>query len=307
VRTVAPGISLIDVHFQGHPDYIACYVLETGSGVALVDPGPTSTLPALEEGLRLAGLSLDNVEALLLTHIHLDHAGAAGTIVARNPQIDVYVHARGARHMISPGRLLASAERLYGDRMQQLWGEFLAVPEDRIRQLEGGESLRIGGRELAVAYTPGHAVHHVSYYDDDSGVAFVGDTCGIRISNGPYVLPVTPPPDIDLEAWERSIATIRGWEPDILCPTHFGPARPVTQHLNEHERRLRRWAQQVSDDLDAGRDADQAARRFADEAAAEITAALSGDTPLYLRGGGVTDSWHGLARYWKKRARMAAS
>lgn len=303
MRDIAPGVSLIDLHFQGHPRYIACYVLETGTGVTLVDPGPTSTLATLEEGLRIGGLSLDAVEALLLTHIHLDHAGATGTIVARNPAIRVHVHSRGARHMIDPSRLLASAGRLYGDRMDQLWGEFLAVPEAAVKRLEGGERIALGGRNLVVEYTPGHAIHHVAYLDERSRAAFVGDTCGIRIDNDPYVLPVTPPPDIDLDSWPDSIARIRAWDPDLLCPTHFGPARPVAAHLDEHERRLAAWSAQVSEDLASGADPDEAADRFADAIRAEIASLLGLETPAYLRGGGLRDSWRGLARYWNKRAR----
>lgn len=303
MRNVAPGVGLIDLHFQGHPRYIACYVLETGTGVALVDPGPTSTLAALEEGLRLEGLGLDHVEALLLTHIHLDHSGATGTILARNPAVRVHVHSRGARHMIDPSRLLSSAGMLYGDRMDELWGEFLAVPEAAVTRLEGGERIDLGGRSLAVEYTPGHAIHHVSYLDESSGVAFVGDTCGIRIDNDPYVLPVTPPPDIDLDLWPDSIARIRGWDPDVLCPTHFGPAHPAATHLDEHEHRLAAWAERVRRDLASDADPDEAAGRFADAIRAEIVALLGPETPAYLRGGGLRDSWRGLARYWNKRAR----
>lgn len=303
MRTVAPGVGLIDLHFQGHPRYIACYVLETGAGVALVDPGPTSTLAALEAGLDAEGLSLADVSALLLTHIHLDHAGATGTIVARNPATRVHVHGRGARHMIDPSRLLASAGRLYGDRMDTLWGEFLAVPEESVVRLEGGERLDLDGRALEVAYTPGHAVHHVSYLDEATRIAFVGDTCGIRIDNDPYVLPVTPPPDIDLDSWPTSIAKIRAWDPALLCPTHFGPAAPVSGHLEEHDRRLSAWAARVREDLAAGTEPSEAAARFADWIRAEIVDELGPETPAYLRGGGLSDSWHGLARYWKKRER----
>jgi glyoxylase-like metal-dependent hydrolase (beta-lactamase superfamily II) len=296
-------VGLIDLHFQGHPRYIACYVLETTNGVALVDPGPTSTLATLEEGLGADGLSLDDVESLLLTHIHLDHAGATGTIVARNPATRVFVHGRGARHMIDPSRLLASAERLYGDRMEELWGEFRAVPEEAVTRLQGGEHLELGGYTLEVAYTPGHAVHHVSYFDSANRIAFVGDTCGIRIDNDPYVLPVTPPPDIDLDSWPDSIAKIRAWEPALLCPTHFGPARPAAEHLDEHTRRLTAWAERVREDLDADAEPTEAAERFAEAIRAEIAERLGDETPSYLRGGGLTDSWHGLARYWNKRRR----
>ena len=302
MRSIAPATGLIDLEFQGHPEYIACYVLEAGEQLLLVDPGPSSTLPALEQGLRMAGLSLEGVTGVLLTHIHLDHAGAAGTLVRRNPGVRVYVHERGARHMIDPTRLLASAARLYGDRMDSLWGEFLAVPEANVVALQGGERLELGTRRLEVAYTPGHAVHHLSFFEPGTGLAWVGDTLGIRIDNRPFVLPVTPPPDIDIEAWEDGVAKIRAWQPAVLCPTHFGPARPAAGHLDEHRDRLRHWAATVRSDLASGHSDAEAAARFRDQCAEELRRRLGPpDVQLYLAGGGLTDSWHGLARYFRKR------
>lgn len=302
MRPIAPDTSLVDVRFRGYPEYIGCHVLETGRGVALIDPGPTSTLPALEEGLRLAGLSTAAVTHVLLTHIHLDHAGATGTLVRRHPGIEVLVHARGARHLVDPTRLLASAERLYGERMDELWGEFLAVPRERVRALEGGERLHLGRRHLEVAHTPGHAVHHVAYHEPDSGLAWVGDTLGIRIDNRPFVMPVTPPPDIDLEAWRHSQQLIADWKPGTLCPTHYGPARPAIEHIEEHRERLERWANRVAADLRSGASESVCIERFRDTVHAELETALpAADLPAYLLGGGVVDSWHGLARYWRKR------
>lgn len=301
MRAIAPGTWLIDLLFRGHPRYIACYVLDTGTGVALVDPGPASTLPTLEAGLHEAGLGFADIEALLLTHIHLDHAGATGSIVKRNAEVAVHVHARGARHMIDPSKLLTSATRLYGDRMDDLWGEFLATPADNVRELHGGETLRLGGRDLAVAYTPGHAIHHVAYVEADSRIAWVGDVAGIRIDGGPFVLPVTPPPDIDLEAWRDSFARLRELAPATLCPTHFGPAGPAEEHLLEHEARLQRWADRVADDLRSGIDEAAAAEAFAVDARREIEATIGPQSSGYLTGGGMHDSWHGLARYWRKR------
>lgn len=301
MRSFAPGASLIDLRFQGHAEYIACYVLETAGGLVLVDPGPSSTRPALEEGLRLAGLSLDSVTDLLLTHIHLDHAGATGSIVRDHPDIRVHVHGRGARHMASPARLLASATRLYGDRMQSLWGEFLAVPGDNLNVLEGGETLSLDGRQLLVEYTPGHASHHVSYFDPSCGVAWVGDTLGIRIDNRPYVMPVMPPPDIHPLLWAESHAKIRAWSPTILCPTHFGPARPAVEHIDEHEQRLHEWATLIERQVTEGVDPAAAAERFRDQIAAELVDKLgSEDSLAYSAGGGIDDSWHGMARYFRK-------
>ncbi len=212
MREAAFDTRIIDVEYLGKRQFIACALLE-GNGPAIVDPGPTVSFAKLEEGLRRAGISIDDLETVLLTHIHLDHAGATGTIVQRNPRIEVCVHERGARHMIDPSRLLASAELLYGDQMDTMWGEFLAVPEDNVRVLSGGETLEVAGRRVEVAYTPGHASHHVSYLDTSTGTAFVGDTAGIRIANLPLVQPVTPPPDIDLEGWDESIQKIEAWMP----------------------------------------------------------------------------------------------
>lgn len=306
MRDFAPGTGLIDLRFQGHDEYIACYVLRTAGGIALVDPGPSSTRAALEEGLRLAGLSLDGVTDLLLTHIHLDHAGAAGSIVRDHPHVRVHVHARGARHMVSPDRLLASATRLYGDRMESLWGEFLAVPAASIDVLEGGETLQLDGRRLEVAYTPGHASHHVSFFDADTGLAWVGDTLGIRIDNRPYVMPVTPPPDIDPIAWRVSHDKIRAWAPATLCPTHFGPARPAADHIDEHEARLHAWTAMVRAAVAEGAEPATAAGQFRDRVLTELRETLGHEQAApYAAGGGVDDSWHGIARYFHKAAAKA--
>ncbi|MEO7135764.1 MAG: MBL fold metallo-hydrolase, partial [Vicinamibacterales bacterium] len=206
------SIEFIDLVFLGTPRVIATALLDGPDGVVLIDPGPTSCLPALEAGLRDRGLALRDVRALLLTHIHLDHAGASGTIAERVPGVRVYVHERGAPHMIDPTKLLASATRLYGERMDLLWGEFQPVPADRVAVLRGGERLELAGTKLNVAYTPGHAKHHVSYLDEQTAVAYVGDTAGVRVS-GDYLIAPTPPPDIDIEAWQESITTIEAWQP----------------------------------------------------------------------------------------------
>ena len=214
----------IDLQFQGRPGVIATAVIPVGGGVVLVDPGPTSCLPALEAGLAALHHRLADVRALLLTHIHLDHAGAAGTIVARVPGLPVYVHDIGARHLASPEKLLASATRLYGAAMDSLWGEFRAVPAASLRSLAGGETLDLDGRRFDVAYTPGHAVHHVSYLDRTDGTAYVGDTAGIRVRPG-YVLPATPPPDIDSRALGREPPAHRGLAPVAPLPDAFRRGR----------------------------------------------------------------------------------
>src|SRR5262245_43565627 len=223
MTVLVTGMDYIDLNFLGKPGVIATAVLKSVGGVALIDPGPSTTLEGLLKTLDAQGIALRDVRQLLLTHIHLDHAGATGSLLRMNPEIEVYVHEFGARHLADPGKLVTSAGRLYGADMERLWGEVAPVPADRLRVLTGGEKLIAGGRELEVAPTPGHALHHVSYFDRSSGVAFVGDVAGIRRGDDPYILPPTPPPDIDLEAWRKSADLILSWDPDTLFLTHFGP------------------------------------------------------------------------------------
>ena len=203
----------IDVKHRGLDKVIACFEVD---GI-LVDPGPQSC----EETL-LEALGGERPKALLLTHIHFDHAGASGALVRRWPDLDVYVHERGAPHMANPEKLVASAARLYGgeEGLRDTWGDVVPIPEERLQILSGGESV-LG---FDVQYTPGHASHHVCYFHRDSGVAFVGDMAGVRIPPAPLTLAPTPPPDIDVEAWERSLETIAAWEPQTLALTHFGTA-----------------------------------------------------------------------------------
>jgi len=191
-------VRVIDVMHLGRPHVIGCWEVD---GV-LVDPGPESSLRTV-----LDALGDEQPRAVLLTHIHLDHAAATGALVRRWPDLEVYVHERGAPHLIDPSKLLASAERLYGDDMQRLWGEILPVPEANVRALGGGETV-LGMR---VAYTPGHASHHVCYLQEESGTAFVGDVAACRIPPSQLVMPPTPPPDIDVPTWEGSLDVIAGW------------------------------------------------------------------------------------------------
>jgi glyoxylase-like metal-dependent hydrolase (beta-lactamase superfamily II) len=219
----------IDVRHMGTAKVICCWEAD---GV-LVDPGPESTaanlLAALGDGFQ--------PRAILLTHIHFDHAGAAGALVRRWPELPVYVHERGARHMASPERLVASAARLYGgeEGLTRLWGEVVPVPEANLHALRGGETLLDA---FQVAYTPGHASHHVSYLHPASGTAFVGDVAGVRIPPSDYVIAPTPPPDIDVEAWDRSLDLIASWAPQALALTHFGQVDDVGPHLAAARERL---------------------------------------------------------------------
>jgi glyoxylase-like metal-dependent hydrolase (beta-lactamase superfamily II) len=218
----------IDVRHLGNEKVICCWDVE---GV-LVDPGPESTLETL-----LAGLGDVEPSAILLTHIHFDHAGASGALVRRRPDLPVYVHEIGAPHLAAPERLVASAARLYGgeDELARLWGEVVPVPERNLHVLRGGETV-LG--DFRVEYTPGHASHHVSFLHEPSGTAFVGDVAGVRIPPAAYVIAPTPPPDIDVEAWDRSLDVVDGWGPEALALTHFGRVDDVGSHIAAMRERL---------------------------------------------------------------------
>jgi glyoxylase-like metal-dependent hydrolase (beta-lactamase superfamily II) len=291
----------IDLNFRGSPCVIATAILQGADGVTVIDPGPTSCLAALEGGLRERGLTLRDVRTLLLTHIHLDHAGATGTIVERVPLARVYVHERGAPHMIDPAKLLASATRLYGDQMDTLWGAFHPVPAANVTVLKGGERLELAGTALKVAYTPGHAKHHVCYLDEHSGMAYVGDTAGVRVS-GDYLIAPTPPPDIDIEAWQQSLDTIDAWQPVSLFLTHFGPVSPARAHLARFRTTVASAAETARQMLDAGGTDQELARRFAERMRQDARQALPEQEARAAELAAPFDQlWQGLARYWQKK------
>jgi glyoxylase-like metal-dependent hydrolase (beta-lactamase superfamily II) len=304
MSSLASGLDYVDLGFLGMPGIIATVVIQGAGGVALLDPGPSTTLQRLREGLKRKGISIADVSHVLLTHIHLDHAGAAGTLVKENPSIEVFVHERGAPHMIDPSRLLASATRLYGADMNRLWGDFLPVPASQVRVLSGGERIVVAGRELHVAHTPGHAVHHVSYFDPSSRIAFVGDTAGIRRGAGAYVMPPTPPPDIDLETWRESEKRILAWDPDTLFLTHFGPYHGARLHFQELMDRMAAWSAIVRRLLaDRTLDDGQREQAFVREALKDLKRTVGeSEAELYSRAGRLDYSWQGLSRYWRKAA-----
>ncbi len=271
---------VIDLMHLGNARVIGCWQVDD----VLVDPGPSSCLETL-----LEALGDERPRAVLLTHIHLDHAGATGTLVQRWPDLRVYVHERGARHLVDPSRLYSSAQRLYGDDMERLWGEMLPVPEENLEILEGGERLLDGRFE--VAYTPGHASHHVSYLHE--GTAFVGDVAGVRITPDSITIPPTPPPDVDVELWHESIARVRAWDPDRLAVTHFDAYGDVDEQLTELGARLDEWSRLArSGDRDA----------FIAAVQGEI---LRDGSPQqaasYQQAAPVEQLYAGYERYWSKR------
>jgi glyoxylase-like metal-dependent hydrolase (beta-lactamase superfamily II) len=225
----------LDLHHQGVERSIGVYLLETSDGPALFDCGPSTTLPALEHGLRERGLELTDVHHLLLSHIHLDHAGAAGVIVREHPKLRVHVSEVGAPHLVEPSRLEASARRLYGEAFDRLWGELAAVPEANV-EVVGDDVLG-----LACFPTPGHAYHHVCYLDEE-GTLYTGDVCGVRILPERLVIPPVPPPEVDVEAWDASLDEIERRAPVRLALIHFGVVEDdVSRHLRELRARLHAW------------------------------------------------------------------
>jgi glyoxylase-like metal-dependent hydrolase (beta-lactamase superfamily II) len=302
MTTLAAGLDFVDLHFLGVPEIIATAVLQGASGVALIDPGPSTTLDNLRPALTLRGIGIRDVRQVLLTHIHLDHAGVTGTLVRENPAIEVFVHERGAPHLADPARLIASASRLYGADMEKLWGEILPVPADRIRVLQEEGSIAAGGRELQTAYTPGHASHHVSYFDPSSRIAFVGDVAGIRRRGSACVMPPTPPPDIDLEAWSRSEERIMAWDPDTLFLTHFGPFHGARLHFQDLMERLGEWSRLVRRLLaDTSLDDGERQRAFVATALLDLKRKVGEhEAEQYNRAGRLDYSWQGLSRYWSR-------
>jgi glyoxylase-like metal-dependent hydrolase (beta-lactamase superfamily II) len=303
-----PSITALDVNWVDHPHSIGAALLESDGHRSLIDPGPTSTLATLRQRLHEHNLGVADLDAILLTHIHLDHGGASGSLVREKPSLPVYVHQNGAPHMADPSKLIASATRLWGDKLEYLFGEMVPVPQDNLRILAGGETLEFGSRHLEVVYTPGHASHHVSYFDHHEGVAFVGDTTGVRIDNGPYILPATPPPDIDLTLWDKSFTEVLARKPKRLFLTHYGFAENPTAHIATFRERLYRWTDQAEQVLSAAAGDDSAAlQQFLAFAHSDIAKFLAPEEiEHYAFTAGLDLSFAGLARHIRKRAQKPA-
>lgn len=303
---VMVATTILDTNWVGRPRSIAAVLLESSGHRAILDPGPASTLPKLRELLGARGIGVSDLNAIVLTHIHLDHAGATGALIKENPNLEVYVHEAGMRHLADPSKLLASAERLWPGELGHLFGETLPVPFDNLRMLKGGETLALGSRNLDVLPTPGHAAHHVSYLDSTDGTAFVGDTAGFHIEGQPYVVPLAPPPDIDLEAWNDSLDAIAARKPARLFLTHFGYSSAPAAHLAECRKNLKRWGALSGKILRSSPDERSALEKFVAAASAEIKQHVTGaEAKHYIFNCGLNLTWLGLARYHKKRAEAA--
>lgn len=249
-----PGVTRIDHHWMGVPGAIASYLLADGGELALVEAGPASTVATLLAGIRAAGHDPADVSHLLLTHIHLDHAAAAGLLLRHFPRAVVGVHLLGAPHLADPSRLVASATRLYGARMDELWGTMLPVPAERMRVLRDGDEVRVGGRRLTALDTPGHARHHLAFHLADADAVFTGDVGGVRVGGAGYVRPPTPPPEFDPPAWLRSIGRLRALRPEHLLLTHFGAFPDAGRHLDELEARVATWTRWAAARVSEGAD-----------------------------------------------------
>jgi glyoxylase-like metal-dependent hydrolase (beta-lactamase superfamily II) len=287
-------VGILDLQYLGQPGRVCAAVVPTRSGFVLVDCGPALTLPALVEGLQDLGLALSELRAVLLTHIHLDHAGAAGELAALAPRATVYVHGLNvAPHLSQPEKLLASVRRLYGDGFAALFGETKPLPEPRMAGLAGGEVIDLDGRRFEVLATPGHASHHLAYVDTETRLLFCGDAAGLRRPGAADVLPYTPPPDIDLTAWEESIDRMRLSRPSALLLTHFGLVEEPHDHLLRFETRLRLWAEVAR----------EIARGSGDlvEAGLEFRARIGPDQAFgYESVADLSHCGRGLVRYWRK-------
>ena len=267
----------IDLLHAGAARTVGAYLLDTSEGLSLFDCGPSSCIPALKDGLAERGVELGELRHLLLSHIHLDHAGAAGSLVREHPGLHVWVSEVGAPHLVDPSRLERSARRLYGDSFDHLWGELAPVPEANVRVV--GE--RVLGLECFPA--PGHASHHVCYLGND-GTLFAGDAAGVRITPHSEVLPPTPPPDFDLDEWLDTIDEIERREPSRLALIHFGVFDDVARHLDELRRQLRAWV--ALDGVDE--------QEFAERVGAGLDESYDRAMPLW-------QSYAGLRRYWEQR------
>jgi glyoxylase-like metal-dependent hydrolase (beta-lactamase superfamily II) len=276
----------LDVLHLGRERVIGVYLLETDDGLALFDCGPSTCVPALKDRLREHGLELGDVHHLLLSHIHLDHAGAAGVLVREHPALQVHVSPIGAPHLVDPSRLERSARRLYGDEFDTLWGELAPVPQENVHETAD----RVLGLECFPS--PGHASHHVCYLDADRTL-WAGDAAGVRVQPSRFVLPPTPPPEFDLDTWEHTLDEIEARGPKRLALIHFGVAEDPAEHLAELRRRLRAWTERVGEGASD------------EEFEAAALAELGDDAPPYEQAMPFWQSYAGLRRYWDKRREAA--
>ncbi len=292
-------IHTIDLNFQGLSQAIASFLVPTEDGPVLIETGPHSTVPYLREGVNRLGYDLSDIKYVLLSHIHLDHAGAAWYLASQGAKI--FVHTMGYRHLMNPERLMASAKRIYGDKMDQLWGSMEAISSEQLVEVVDDQPIEIGGKVFTPWYTPGHAIHHLAWQMDET--LFTGDVAGVKIGNGP-VMPPCPPPDIDIEIWVQSIDLLRDMKLERLFLTHFGIITEVADHLDELEGRLITWSQWIKPYWDAQTPASEVTGPFQQFVAGELRQSGLSDSEIAIYEA-ANPSWmsvYGLLRYWEKQS-----
>src|SRR5579871_243317 len=302
-RQLADDLWVIDTLFQGERGTIASYLLTGDNGLALIDVGSGATVEQLLAGVRAAGFDPTDIRHLVLTHIHLDHAGASGALVRRIPEAQVYVHRLGAPHLAHPEKLLSSAQRIYGDKMDRLWGTTEPVPEDHLHVVEDGQRITVGSRTLLALYTPGHAIHHLAYFDEQRGELFAGDVAGVQLEGSDYVRPPTPPPDLNLEDWYASIDRIEALHPSVLYLPHFGRVGDVEVHLEQLRRRLGDWGALMLANIRQGKTDTELAAILARTFDPDVAQSIPGDETAVERYELVANylmSAQGYVRYYRK-------
>ncbi len=292
-------VHAIDLELMGTPGVVGAYLIPSESGHVMVDCGPGATLTKLYAGVKKLGFEASDIKHLLLTHIHLDHAGAAGQL-ARELGLQVYVHKNGAGHLLRPERLIESATRIYGSMMDVLWGQFEAVPENQLTILEGGETLNVSGLEFKTLYTPGHAIHHLAYVVSDT--IFSGDVGGVRLQGSTHVVAPTPAPDIDLNVWRESVKTLRGLNASRILVAHYGEFTDMEQHFDNLEKNINDLEKLSLEVLRLGGGREEIAKRIEIMSGQEISSAS--DSTMNTRYQLATPylmAADGLIRYWQRK------
>ncbi len=303
LKRLNPNLWHISLPFLNEDDIVGAYLLSGKDELALIDPGPEKSADELLAGIREAGFQPQDITHILVTHIHLDHSGAVGTIIRQMPQAQVYVHSIGAPHMIDTSKLVASASRVYGDQMETLWGKVESVPQDHVHAIEGGDVLNVADRRFEVHYTPGHAIHHVVFFDVHSGELFSGDVAGIHLEGVDYVRPPTPPPDVDLEAWSSSIDLLKKLRPDLLYLAHYGAAKNPTPLLESLRANLLTWGDIVLRAMRENKSNEEIAAILQAQTEPELQRKAKGNQQT-LKLYDITSSYQmtteGIVRYWRK-------
>lgn len=305
VTQLSPGTWQISHTFQGENEIVGSYLIAGANELVIVDPGPGSVIDSLLASIREAGFDPGDVTHILATHVHLDHAGATGSLVKQMPKAQVYVHGLGAPHLLDTSKVVASASRIFGERMKSLWGEIEPTPADRLHIVEDGDKLAIAGRRLEVHYAPGHAIHHVIFFDVHSGELFAGDAAGVRLPGIDYVRPPTPPPDLDLEAWSNTIDLLRRLRPDVLYIGHFGAIKAVAPQLDRLREKLYAWGEFVLSAMRDGKEEAEIIKMLIEHTRPELLQAAQGDTRVFPRYEIATNypmTVQGYMRYWKLKS-----